>query len=112
MTRLLDRWGFDVAAAESLSVALQRLHSESFDALLSDIALPDGTGYALVSEARRRGRPLLAIALSGYAYPEEVNISKLTGFDYHLSKPCDCQKLRALLEDNISAKPTAVATAA
>jgi CheY-like chemotaxis protein len=103
MKRLLDRWGFDVAAAESLSTALQRLQSESFDALLSDIALPDGTGYALVSEARRRGQPLLAIALSGYAYPEEVNISKLTGFDHHLSKPCDCHKLRALLEDNVGA---------
>src|SRR5205085_2433755 len=74
------------------------------DVILSDIALPDGTGYALVSEARRRGKDVLAIALSGYDYPSEVRISKLTGFDHHLSKPCDCRQLRSLLEKRINSK--------
>lgn len=112
MTRLLGRWGYDVATAESLETGLQRLKSEPFDAIVSDIALPDGTGYALISEARRRGQPLLAIALSGYAYPAEVQIAKLTGFDHHLTKPCDCQKLRSLLEDKVEDRCDALAGAA
>ena len=98
LTRLLTRWGFDVAAADNLKSGLNRLETEPIDILLSDIALPDGTGYALVSEARRRGKQLLAIALSGYNYPSDVQIAKITGFDHHLSKPCDCQLLRSLLE--------------
>jgi CheY-like chemotaxis protein len=97
LTRLLTHWGFEVIAAESLESGLNHLESEPFDAILSDIALPDGTGYALVSEARRRGKDMLAIALSGYNYPTEVHVAKVTGFDHHLSKPCDCQKLRSLL---------------
>jgi CheY-like chemotaxis protein len=109
MTRLLERWGFDVTVAESLTTALERLDTGAFDAILSDIALPDGTGYALISEARRRGQRFLAIALSGYTYPEEVNIAKLTGFDHHLSKPCDCQKLRQLLDDKINSNAATVA---
>jgi len=104
LTRLLTRWGFDVAPAGNLKTGLNRLEREPIDVILSDIALPDGTGYALVSEARRRGKEVLAIALSGYNYPSEVQIAKLTGFDHHLSKPCDCQQLRALLQATIDRK--------
>jgi CheY-like chemotaxis protein len=101
LTHLLTHWGYDVAPAETLQSGLNRLESEPFDVILSDIALPDGTGYALVSEARRRGKDVLAIALSGYNYPSDVQIAKLTGFDHHLSKPCDCRQLRSLLEETI-----------
>ena len=101
LTRLLTRWGFDIVPTETLAHGLERLETESFDVILSDIALPDGTGYALVSEARRRGKDVLAIALSGYDYPSEVQVAKLTGFDHHLSKPFDCGHLRSLLEETV-----------
>ena len=100
LTGLLTRWGYDVSSADNLKDGIDRLETEpSIDVILSDIALPDGTGYALVSEARRRGKRVLAIALSGYAYPSDVRIAKLTGFDHHLSKPCDCHYLRTILEE-------------
>jgi len=100
LTGLLTRWGYDVSAAEDLKHGLERLNSDPpIDVIVSDIALPDGTGYALVSEARRAGKRVLAIALSGYAYPSDVRIAKLTGFDHHLSKPCDCGYLRSILQD-------------
>src|SRR5438270_12522069 len=98
LTGLLTSWGYDVSSADSLKSGMGRLEIEpQIDVILSDIALPDGTGYALVSEARRRGKRVLAIALSGYAYPSDVRIAKLTGFDHHLSKPCDCAYLRSIL---------------
>jgi CheY-like chemotaxis protein len=99
---LLTRWGYDVASVDSLKGGIDRLETEPpIDVIVSDIALPDGTGYALVSEARRRGKQVLAIALSGYAYPSDVRIAKLTGFDHHLSKPCDCHYLRTILEERM-----------
>ena len=100
LSGLLTRWGYMVSAADTLKAGLDRLKTEPpVDVIVSDIALPDGTGYALVSEARRRGKPVLAIALSGYTYPSDVRIAKLTGFDHHLSKPCDCRYLRTILQD-------------
>ena len=103
---LLTRWGYIVSAAGSLKDGLERLNSEPpVDVVVSDIALPDGTGYALVSEARRHGKRVLAIALSGYTYPSDVKIAKLTGFDHHLSKPCDCHHLRTLLEQRARWEP-------
>lgn len=97
---LLTRWGYIVSATDTLKGGLELLDSEpTVDVIVSDIALPDGTGYALVSEARRHGKRVLAIALSGYSYPSDVKIAKLTGFDHHLSKPCDCNSLRMLLQE-------------
>lgn len=103
LSRLLTHWGFEVSAADNLAHGLDHLNKEPIDAILSDIALPDGTGYALVSEARRSGKNVLAIALSGYDYPSDVQVAKLTGFDHHLTKPCDCAQLRSLLEEKQSA---------
>jgi CheY-like chemotaxis protein len=101
LARLLTHWGFDVAAADNLKSGLAYLDGPPFDVILSDIGLPDGTGHALVSEARRRGKNILAIALSGFGHPSEVQLAKLTGFDHHLSKPCDCQQLRTILAERI-----------
>jgi DNA-binding response OmpR family regulator len=107
LARLLTHWGFDVFPAENLQAGLDQLDRQPVDAIVSDIGLPDGTGYALISEVRRRGDDVLAIALSGYGFPTEVKLSKQTGFDHHLSKPFDCQQLRSLLEQKI-ARTTAV----
>lgn len=97
LSKLLQRWGLSVASAPTLAIGLKILERESFDAIVSDISLPDGTGYALVSEAKRRKKNLLAIALTGYNSPSDVKIGKLAGFDHHMGKPFDCQLLRSLL---------------
>lgn len=102
LAQLLTHWGFEVAAAEDLQHGLDQLDGEPIDVILSDIGLPDGTGYALVNEARRRGKQCLAIALSGFDRPTEVQVAKMSGFDHHLSKPFDCQQLRSLLEEKIA----------
>jgi DNA-binding response OmpR family regulator len=98
LERFLSRKGFDVAVADTVQNGLTLLRTQQFGAIVSDIMLPDGTGYGLMSEARRHGVGALAIALTAYGYPTEVNEPKLTGFDYHLRKPIDCEKLVAILE--------------
>ncbi len=97
MERFLIRAGFKVSAAADLKSALQFLEDGPFDVIISDIALPDGTGYAFISEARRRGVRALAIALSAYCYPMEVFGTQVTGFDHHLRKPFDPAMLRLIL---------------
>ena len=99
LTELLNSWGFETADAKTFNEGLRQLRDHSFDALIVDIVLPGGSGYQLIREVRERGDKMLGIAISGYDYPSEVKIPKLTGFDYHLSKPCDSNRLRALLEE-------------
>lgn len=94
----LTRSGHEVQAAEDLRSGIDLLGSGDFDVIVSDIALPDGTGYALISEARRRGSGAVGIAFSAYDYPGEVLEPKVTGFDHHLNKPFDSDRLFAIVD--------------
>jgi CheY-like chemotaxis protein len=98
LERCLIRRDYDVATAGDLQTGIDFLDQQRFDVIISDIALPDGTGYALISEARRRGIRALGIALSGYPYPSDVDEPGATGFHHHLRKPVNCDHLCSLLE--------------
>jgi CheY-like chemotaxis protein len=98
LERFLSRCGYGVAVAADLRTALTLLQTQPFEAVVTDIALPDGTGYGLISEARRRGIDIIAIALTGYSYPRGVEDPTVTGFDYYLRKPLDTFKLKSLLQ--------------
>jgi CheY-like chemotaxis protein len=74
------------------------LGKRQFDAIISDIALPDGTGYALINQVHRRGLDPLCIAVSGYPFPSDVNESGVTGFHHHVQKPLDCDHICSLLK--------------
>jgi CheY-like chemotaxis protein len=93
---------YDVATAKDLRTGIDFLKKNRFDAIISDICLPDGTGYTLINEARRRGIRALSIAMSGYPYPSNVNQPGVTGFDYHLTKPLDCDDLCSLLKQSLA----------
>jgi CheY-like chemotaxis protein len=97
LERCLTRRDNDVTTAENLQTGVASLDRQRFDAIITDIALPDGTGYALISEVRRRGLDALCIAVSGYPYPSDVDKPGVTGFDYHLTKPVDCDHLYSLI---------------
>jgi two-component system CheB/CheR fusion protein len=88
---ILGLRGHEVRVAERLSEALDAAAAEVFDLVISDIELPDGTGLELL---RRFGdRDVPAIAMSGYGTEEDVQQSLAAGFDEHLTKPVDIQRL-------------------
>ena len=97
LERYLSRRGHNVVLAEDVQSATQSLQDEQFDAIISDIALPDGTGYALMNEARRNGINAVAVAVSAYGFPNDAFEGTVTGFDYHLPKPYDCAVLVSLI---------------
>jgi DNA-binding response OmpR family regulator len=70
------------------------------DVVLIDIALPDGSGYAVAEDIRRRSgskRPLL-IALTGiYNRPPHDRLSRIVGCDHFLTKPCDIGEILKLI---------------
>ena len=102
LERYLTSRDYEVAAVGDLRTGIDFLDKERFDAIISDIALPDGTGYTLINEARHRGIRALSIAMSGYPYPSDVNEPGATGFDYHLTKPIDCDHLCSLLKQGLA----------
>jgi CheY-like chemotaxis protein len=96
LARLLDHFGHQTSVADSTHSALQFLQSKTFDVILSDIGLPDGSGYEVVSQAKQK-QAVKAVALTGFDREEDIRRGKEAGFDFHLSKPVDFHELRTVL---------------
>ena len=101
MRMMLERRGYDITVAHSASQAVEKTQKEDFDLLISDIGLPDRSGYELMSELRQN-KGLLGIALSGFGMEADVNKARDAGFSEHLTKPINFDRLeqaiRHLLE--------------
>ena len=96
LARLLDHFGHEISVANGAQSALEIVDSKEFDVVLSDIGLPDGTGYEVIAQAKRK-QPIKGVALTGFDKDEDIKRSKEAGFDFHLSKPVDFHELRMVL---------------
>ena len=87
--------GATVLSAGSMMEALQVLRSATPQALVSDIAMPNGTGYELIGEVRRLPQlaKIPAIALTAFGRVEDRERALAAGFNYHITKPVDPQYL-------------------
>ena len=94
---LLETWGHRVSVATTVEEARRKIPSSKLDVLISDIGLPDGTGWDLLQELNLPAH-VCPIAFSGYTGPEDVNRSRAVGFRHHLPKTVDFGVLQAILE--------------
>jgi len=91
--QLLGLEGYAVRSADSLAAALSLAQTESFDLLICDIGLPDGSGAPLLERLRQRMPQLAGIVVSGYSHPMDIADSLRAGYSIHLSKPIHPQQL-------------------
>jgi len=84
-SKLLTSGGHRVVPAGGVAEALQLLNCLRFDALVSDIALPDGSGLELVAEAKKRQRFMKAVALTGLGQTEDRERGLRAGLDEYLT---------------------------
>jgi two-component system, OmpR family, phosphate regulon response regulator OmpR len=96
----LSAAGYAVVSAGSLAAGRRHLQTESFDALVLDLMLPDGDGLELCSEVRAsprtRGLPLLMLTARGEALDRIVGLE--LGADDYLPKPFEPRELLARLK--------------
>jgi PAS domain S-box-containing protein len=97
LQRLLSHFGHEISTAETTESALKIVQSQDFDVVLSDIGLPDGSGYEVISRAKQR-QSVKGVALTGFGTDEDIRRGKEAGFDFHLVKPVDFHELRSVLD--------------
>jgi CheY-like chemotaxis protein len=71
---------------------MAKLDAEPFDVIVSDLGLPDGSGYDLMRQVRQTRR-IPGIAISGYGMEEDIQKSFASGFGNHLLKPIRIEQL-------------------
>ncbi len=100
MSRLLQRLGHEVEVAEDGLEALEVLTNFDAEIIFSDIAMPGMTGYDLARKLRETSScaSTYLVAMTGYGQFSDRTQSRESGFDEHMVKPVDIQKLRDLFE--------------
>ncbi len=92
LSRLLGASGHTVKTAASAAAALALAKAEPFDVMVSDIGLPDATGYDLMKEIRALCS-MKGVAMSGYGMDEDLRKSREAGFSDHIVKPANVAQL-------------------
>jgi len=103
LTNLLRRRGYHVQSALTFQSAIELCGKEQYDVLISDLGLPDGSGIDLIQKLA--SKPALGIALTGFGMEQDIRKSREVGFQHHLVKPIDLNKLDALIQESAAAVP-------
>ena len=96
--RLMDTMGHSVRSAATVKQALAHAQSDTFDLLISDINLPDGSGLEVMRWFGRH-QPIASIALSGFGSAADIDRSREAGFALHLVKPVTVSVLREAIPE-------------
>ena len=91
--------GADVKGVPTVKAALAALRANDFDALVSDIRMPDVTGYNLIQEVRTWPAPkgsIPAVAITAYAEFEDRDRALQAGFDEYMPKMSSVLLVRTL----------------
>jgi signal transduction histidine kinase len=97
----LKQAGATVTLAASVREALDALARETMDLVVSDIAMPGGSGYDLIAAIRAASRTstLTAVAITAYSRPEDRERVLGAGFNAHVGKPLDPRELIGVLAE-------------
>ncbi len=98
---LLKLEGHEVAVETDPANALKRADDVAPDVYILDIGMPQMDGYELARRLRTTstGRAAVLVAHTGYGQAEDMVKSRMAGFDHHLVKPLDVDKLWNLLRE-------------
>jgi CheY-like chemotaxis protein len=113
ITLVLRDAGSKVTTAGSAAEAFAALRAGRWDAIVSDIGMPEEDGYSLIRRVRALpadgASGIGAVALTGCARPQDQSRAIEAGFDLHLTKPVEATDLvRAVA--SVAARPKAAAT--
>lgn len=99
LAALLSMHGHEVHVAADGGEALAQAGRVRPDVALLDIGMPGLTGYEVARRIRASdwGQRMLLIALTGWGQAQDQARARAAGFDHHITKPLDLERLLALL---------------
>ena len=99
LARSMELQGFKVAVAANGHEGLETVRRQTPDVAIIDIGLPDVDGYELARRIRKQPayQSTLLVAFTGYGQETDRAEALAAGFDLHLVKPLDPQRLLAAI---------------
>jgi len=101
---VLRRDGYDVVLAQNGTDGLERLRTEPFDMLLSDIRMPDISGVEVLRAAKQINQEILAFMMTAFASTDTaVEAMRLGALDY-FTKPFSMDEMRLKIRQHLEAR--------
>jgi two-component system CheB/CheR fusion protein len=99
MRALLELRGHTVIDVGNAREAIDVIRREKPDAAVVDIGLPELSGYDVARAVRKSPGcdQMLLVALTGYGSQSDVRTAEEAGFDAHLTKPAEPERLFRLI---------------
>ncbi len=94
----LSQAGYSVTTAENLQRARQRFVEKSFDAVVCDLALPDGSGIDFLKFVRQQSLDVIFIIITAYGTIDNALEACRQGADDYVAKPFGREQLLFTLE--------------
>ncbi|MDR3619822.1 MAG: sigma-54 dependent transcriptional regulator [Paludisphaera borealis] len=101
LRQILETEGYEVEAAADGVTALEMLREKTFQLVITDLRMPDMSGFELLSTLRKERVPVGVIVLTAYGDTSEALRTMKAGADDFLSKPCDADHLRLVVARTI-----------
>jgi two-component system, NtrC family, response regulator PilR len=101
---LLHKEGYGVEMANNADTALEKLQSNTFDLVISDIRMPGLSGLELLGQIKEEFDDLPVIMITAFASPDDaVTAMKNGAFDY-ISKPFNVDEIKSVIKAATSQK--------
>ena len=106
---LLEFEGAAVTVESQPAHAIEIAGKQHFDLIISDIAMPEIDGYAMLKSIRASSvnQRTPAIAYSGYSGAGEIDRARAAGYDRHLTKPIDVETLLVAITETANGRRAA-----
>ncbi|HEY6660129.1 MAG TPA: ATP-binding protein [Pyrinomonadaceae bacterium] len=97
----LEADGCEVVSAQSgeIALALYEQYEGKFDAVFTDIGMPDMNGWELVTEIRQRSKTMPIAIISGWADAISVQTRNAVKADWVVAKPFDINKISSIAQE-------------
>jgi len=102
--RVLQRGGFEVAVASSGEEAVSRLHTEAFDAVVSDIRMPGLSGLEVLDAAKHLHPGIRVVLITGFGTAQTLERARQSGADRILTKPFNPVELLGTVREILPAE--------
>src|SRR4030095_16953446 len=99
MKRMLERRGYEITVAHSADQAAEKVRTQDFDLLISDIGLPDRSGYELMREVCLHKKIFHGMPFGVLGKKKDENQARAAGFSEHLTKPINFERLEKTIQN-------------
>jgi CheY-like chemotaxis protein len=102
LSLLLEIAGYSVQVAHSGREALEMLLRDPPDAAILDIGMPDMSGYEVARRFRTESsQGVFLLAVTGWGQRDDIARAKAAGFNEHLTKPVDPDRVEQMLREHL-----------